>query len=229
MAGDRGEAPLHQISRPCQKLAGVAFGHAAFGQHVLLQRIEPVVEDRAEGTLVRVRGREALRETTVHGLQAVQRRLRFGNLDLCRSIPLALRPLLQPAHEEGLAAAVLAAHGLEGSAPRRHRSQLVVQRRGRTGPRPTANTLEPLARHGSAPEGVHDIASSLRTDHESALVRLLPVGHETELRIQQLAVQLDGLRCLVDGQDVVPFYVQDAPQRGDYARETEFGDPQARR
>ena len=84
--------------------------------------------------------------------------------DLCGGKALTLRPFLQPTYEEGLAAAVFAAHGLESATARRHRSQLLVQCRIER-IKTNCEQIETLARYRSAPEGIDDLASSLCADH----------------------------------------------------------------
>lgn len=113
VARDRCEAPFHEIRRPAQECFGIALRNAPLGQDVFLQCIEPVVEDGPEGTLPGVSGRKAFGQPAVYRFEAVQRRLRFRDLHLGRGESVALRPLLQPPHEEGLPAAVLAANRLE--------------------------------------------------------------------------------------------------------------------
>ena len=140
------------------------FSNAAFGQNVFLERVEPVVENGPQGAVLGVRCRKALGKAPVYRLQPVQRRLRFGDLDLCGGKALTLRPFLQPTYKEGLAAAVFAAHGLESPTARRHRSQLLVQRRIER-IKTNCEQIETLARHRSAPEGVDDLAASQRADH----------------------------------------------------------------
>lgn len=122
----------------------------------------------------------------------------FGDLDLRRGKRLALRPFLQPAHEERLATAVLAAHGLERAASRGHSGQLVVQCRVE---RLEADRehVETLARHGSAPEGVHDLAAPLRTDHGPSLACLHPVQREKRLRRELFIVCPHRARVIHNG------------------------------
>ena len=113
VARDRCEAPFHEIRRLAQECFSVALRNAPLGQDVFLQCIEPVVEDGPESALSGVSGRKAFGQPAVYRFEAVQRRLRFRDLHLGRGESVALRPLLQPPHEEGLPAAVLATNRLE--------------------------------------------------------------------------------------------------------------------
>ena len=124
VAGDRSETPFHEVGGSRQERRGVALRDFALGQNVFLQGVEPVVEDGSEGALLCVRRRKTFGQPAVHGFETVQRRLRFRDLHLGRGEPFAFRALLQPAHEEGLAAAVLAAHRLELRTPRGDGCQL---------------------------------------------------------------------------------------------------------
>ena len=158
-AGDRREAPLQQIGGPRQQRVGLPLADAPLGQDVFFQRVEPVVEDRTERALVGVRGRKALDEPPVHRLQPVQRGLGLRDLHLGRRESLPLRPLLQPAHEERLAAAVLAADRLALRAAGRHRRQLVRQR-GRERIEADREGLQAAPRHGATAERVDDLAAA---------------------------------------------------------------------
>ena len=150
VTGNRGETPLHEIGGLCQEGSRGALRDASFGENVFLQRVEPVVENRAEGALVGVCGREAFSEPAVHCLEAVQRRLRFGDLDLGRGEAFAFRPLLQPAHEEGLPATVLAANRLELCATGAHGCQFFAHR-GVERIEADREGVEIALRNGSAP------------------------------------------------------------------------------
>ena len=124
VAGNLRETPLHEVGRPREERLRITLRDAALGEDIFLQRVEPVVEDGPEGALLGIRGREAFGKPAVHRLEAVQRRLRLGDLHLGRGEPFAFRAFLQPPHEEGLPAAVLSANRLELRAPGRDGCQL---------------------------------------------------------------------------------------------------------
>ena len=91
----------------------------------------------------------------------MERRLGLRDLDLGRGEAAALGPLLEPAGEEGLAAAVLAAHRLERRATTLDPIELLVQ--GRLEPlEPDGERVEASLGHGAAAEGIDDLLATLR-------------------------------------------------------------------
>jgi len=106
-------AALSAKKRGTKQVAVCFFGDGALGQGVLLQGVEPGVDDVPQGALRGVGRGQPLAQPAVDGLQAVQRRLRLGHLHLGGGEAQLAGPVGQPAGEEGLAAAVVAADGLE--------------------------------------------------------------------------------------------------------------------
>ena len=171
-----------------------------------------------EGALLSIRGREAFDQPAVDGLKTVQRRLGLGNLDLSRGESVAFRALLQPPCEEGLPAAVLPANCLELRTPGRDRPQLLTHH-GVERLESDRERVQTAPGNGSAPQGVDDLVAALGADHWPDSRKLFLVTGETELRCEQIAIELDGFGGLVDGQHGVPVDVQDPSQDGHDAAE----------
>ena len=110
------------------------------------------------------RGGQALDEPPVDGLQPVQRRLGLGDLHLGGGEAAPLGPLGEPAGEEGLAGAVLAADGLEDASRRRRPCPGPRRSRPSNRSRPTARRSRPADGHGAAAQRVDDLAPAGRAD-----------------------------------------------------------------
>src|SRR5690348_7621668 len=95
----------------------------------------------------------------------MQRSLRFVDLHFARGKSFRTSPLLQPAPEESLTAAVFTAHGLEAGTTRRHGGKLLVNCR-REMIDPHCQSVEAGTRHRTATQGRYDVVASGRTDHE---------------------------------------------------------------
>ena len=134
----------------------------------------------------------------------MQRRLGLGDLDLGGGEARALGPLGEPAGEERLAGAVLAADGLEGRAAPRDRGELVVDRRGEP-VEADGEQVEPRCGHGAAPQRVDHLPPARRADRSTHDVHL-------ELQPQQVDVELDG--AAGDRQDRVALDVEQPLQGG---------------
>ncbi len=162
--GHRGQADLHQgLGAGDQRLL-VQGVHAPVGQHILLQGVEPAVEDAAEGAFAGIRRGDALDQAAVDRLHAVQGRLGLRDLHLAGRKPPAARSFLQPAAEEGLAGPVLPAHRLEHAPAERGRGQFVIQGLLEA-LSPDGEGVQPVPGHGPATQGIDDLGPSLRTKH----------------------------------------------------------------
>ncbi len=160
---DRREAALQQGPGRRGQAGGVRRVDAALGQDLLLQGVEPAVNHRAEGPLEGVRRRQPLHGAAVDRLQPVQRRLGLGDLHLGGREPPPLGPLLEPAGEERLARAVLAADRLEAGAAPRDGLQFGVE--GRLEPlQADGEDVEAPPRHGPPAEGVDDLTAAFGAD-----------------------------------------------------------------
>ena len=95
----------------------------------------------------------------------MQRRLRLRDLHLAGGEAAEASPFLQPASEERLAAAVLAAHGLEGAAPEGDRIQLGVER-GLEALHADGEGREPVPRDGTPTERIEDACTAMRARHQ---------------------------------------------------------------
>src|ERR1035437_10350901 len=160
--GDAREFRLHQSLGFGQETLGVRGIYAA-GQHVFLKGEEPAIDDGAESTGLDRRRGETLHEAAVNGLQAMQRGFGFADPNYrCRKHEV-LGPLLVPAPEKGLPAAVLAAHGFQRTAARAHGFQFF-----RDGTFEVAQAyrerFETAAGHGTGPESIDYIGAALRAN-----------------------------------------------------------------
>ena len=131
--GERGRGPRDGRQPAFEQLIDglgqglrVVLGDHALGEHVLFEGVEPGVDDLAERARRVGGGRQLLDETAVDGLQLVQRCLGLGDLHLGGGHAAPLGPLGEPAGEERLARAVLAAHRLEGGPAGRDAVQFFV-------------------------------------------------------------------------------------------------------
>ena len=82
-------------------------------EDILLEGVEPAVDDLPECRWRELRGREVLSDAAIDGLELVERCLGLADLHLGRCEPCAPSPLDEPPREERLACPVLAAHRLE--------------------------------------------------------------------------------------------------------------------
>jgi hypothetical protein len=156
-----GEALFEQL------VHGRAEGRIVVGRHqtgsecVLLEGVKPGVEDRPERARGTRRRREAFAQSPVHRLQPVQGRLGLGDLHLGHRHSSGLGALTQPASEEGLARAVLAADSFERSAT----GMRGVEVGGQAGLDPfqtDGEQVEPTSRDGAASQRVEHLASAPR-------------------------------------------------------------------
>ena len=161
---DSGNARLHQRIGARQQFLGVVGIHRRVGQNILLQCIEPAIDDTAESAAGGVCRAQVFDKSAVDRLQAVQRRFGLVDLDFRRRKAAGARPLLQPTPEEGLAGAVLAAYGLESAAAGGDRCQLLVEG-GRERFDSHCERVQPAARHGAATQGTDDVFPPCGADH----------------------------------------------------------------
>jgi hypothetical protein len=108
--GETAEPPLEQLVDCGTECISVVGAHRSVGEDVLFQRVEPGIEHRPERAGLRSGGGEAFTQSPVHRLQPVQRCLGLGDLYLGHGHPAGFGAFTEPAGEEGLARAVLAAH-----------------------------------------------------------------------------------------------------------------------
>src|SRR5262249_19861437 len=141
---------------------------------ILLQAVEPAVEDRTERAEEAVRGTQLLHRTPVDGFEPVERRLGLGNLDLGGGEALLLRLLLHPAPEERLAAAVVAPDGFEHRRTLPHVGQFRLDDRLE----PTeahGEKIKAALRHGPFPQGGDDLTSAFAADVHALFQIELPL------------------------------------------------------
>jgi hypothetical protein len=135
----------------------------ALGQGVLLQRVEPGVDDVPQSPPRGVGRGQPLTQPAVDCLQAVQRRFRLGDLHLRGGEAQPAGPVGQPAGEEGLAAAVVPADGLEHGPPAPDGQQFLLQ--GWPEAFQTyGEGVEAAVRDGAATQSIDDLLTSPGAD-----------------------------------------------------------------
>src|SRR5690606_22194990 len=152
----RRESRLEELADLGDQTLLVVLARAALGEHLLLEGVEPALDDVPEGAALAVLGPQVLHRAPVDRLEPVQRRLALRDLHLGRRELIALRAALQPAREERLARTVLAAHRLEGPVAERDVAALLVERLGE--PVETdREVLEAARRDRAGAQGGHDL------------------------------------------------------------------------
>ncbi len=157
-AGDLDETLVEQVGDgPLQRGRVGRVGRPS-DENVLLQRVEPGIDDGAQRARRERRGAQAFGEAPVDGLQPVQRRLVLGDLHLGGGQVHPAGPVGEPAGEEPLAGAVLPAHRLEHRAAGGHRGQVVAD--GGLEPAETdGEQIEPGFGDHAAAQRVEDLAA----------------------------------------------------------------------
>ena len=133
----------------------------AGSEHVVVKGEEPGVDNSAQRPACGISGGEPFTQAPIDGLEVMERGLSLADLHLGGGEALRAGPLGQPSDNEGLAAAVLASHGLETGAPGGHRGQLLVEGTGES-IGADGERIEPPLGDGAAPKGINDLAAALR-------------------------------------------------------------------
>jgi hypothetical protein len=134
--------------------------------------------------------------------------------EICTSVvanPRSRRPVLQPAREERLARAVVAAHRLEAPTARGDRVQLLVDR-ALEALEPDREQLEPAARHGADAQRLDDLArlSGLTGAADgSVMQRRLRSQRQLELLGELVDVEVDLLVLAIVSEHLIAVDVQD--------------------
>lgn len=175
-AGDGGEPVFEEfVDRGCQGLLVVVRDGAA-AECLLLQGVEPGVDDGTQGGGLVGGGGEAFGEPAVDGLQAVQRGLGLGDLHLADGQSAAFGAFGEPPGEERFTGSVFAAQGVEGGSAAGDGRQVVVEG-GLEAVQADGEQAESRLRYGAAPQGVDDVASACGADVGCRVGHAVPSGN----------------------------------------------------
>ena len=158
------EPPFHQCFGRRRKRGSITGFGPAFGEHFLLQRVEPTINCRAQRTVGCVGCCQTFDQATINCFPSMQWGFRLGDLYLGGGEASSAGTLLQPTGKEGLSRSVFPAYRLETTTAAGDCRKFQVH--GRFEPiHANRKSVQSLKWHRSASKRVENSGPPMRADH----------------------------------------------------------------